>query len=284
MKWFPLSSLTPLLVVAHSVMAQIPNPGFEIWSGGNPVGWSTSNDSSFSINVTQTSSSHGGSSAVHGVVTTFGGGFPWSPAVMSEGDGFPVSSRHPALRAWYTFSPVGGDELWLSVGMTQADTGVGAGLFITGTAQATYRELVMNILYASQQIPDTCFLSATILGPGGGLPNVGSAFDLDDLSFGPITGVDDRGHSLPREYTLLQNFPNPFNPLTRIEYAIPHAGYVRLDVYDLLGREVAELINEYQEAGSYRTYFDATELPSGTYFYRLSTGDFSATRKLLLLK
>jgi hypothetical protein len=86
------------------------------------------------------------------------------------------------------------------------------------------------------------------------------------------------------EYQLSQNYPNPFNPTTTIDYSIESAGLITLKVYDMLGTEVASLVNEVKEAGSYSITFDASELPSGIYFYTLTSGSFMETKKLILLK
>jgi photosystem II stability/assembly factor-like uncharacterized protein len=86
------------------------------------------------------------------------------------------------------------------------------------------------------------------------------------------------------DYSLLQNYPNPFNPATEICYKLPRAGRVSLRVYDLLGREVAVLKDDFQEVGVYRAAFDGSNLPSGIYVCRLQAGDFSGSRKLVLLK
>jgi len=86
------------------------------------------------------------------------------------------------------------------------------------------------------------------------------------------------------EYSLGQNYPNPFNPTTAINYSIKTAGEVTLKVYDMLGTEVASLVNEIQEAGTYSVEFNAGNLPSGIYFYTLTSGNFVDTKKLILLK
>lgn len=86
------------------------------------------------------------------------------------------------------------------------------------------------------------------------------------------------------DYNLDQNYPNPFNPTTAINYSIKSAGLVTLKVYDMLGTEVASLVNERKETGSYSVTFDARNLPSGIYFYTLTSGNFMATKKLILLK
>ncbi|CAN5556657.1 hypothetical protein BH10BAC5_BH10BAC5_20910 [soil metagenome] len=85
-------------------------------------------------------------------------------------------------------------------------------------------------------------------------------------------------------YALTQNFPNPFNPTTRINYTIPSAGLVSLKVYDNLGREVKTLVNEIKNIGEYNVTFDASSLPSGIYFYKLVSGSFIDTKKMLLVK
>lgn len=86
------------------------------------------------------------------------------------------------------------------------------------------------------------------------------------------------------EYSLLQNYPNPFNPITKINYSIKLAGLVTLKVYDILGKEVASLVNEMKEPGSYLVTFSASNLPSGIYFYRISSDKYTETKKLIILK
>ncbi|MEE9430399.1 MAG: T9SS type A sorting domain-containing protein, partial [Melioribacteraceae bacterium] len=89
---------------------------------------------------------------------------------------------------------------------------------------------------------------------------------------------------LPTEYVLYNNYPNPFNPTTTIKYSIKNSSDVKLFVYDILGREVKRLVNTQQNSGTYHINFNASEFASGVYFYRLQAGDFSTTKKLILLK
>ena len=89
---------------------------------------------------------------------------------------------------------------------------------------------------------------------------------------------------LPTMISLVQNYPNPFNPTTTIKYQIPELSFVTLKVYDVLGREVAILVNEKKSVGSYEVEFNATSLPSGVYFYRLQAGSFVETKKMVLMK
>jgi Secretion system C-terminal sorting domain len=86
------------------------------------------------------------------------------------------------------------------------------------------------------------------------------------------------------EYSLSSNYPNPFNPSTSINYTIKSAGVVTLKVYDMLGKEVATLVNERKEPGSYLVNFNAENLPSGIYVYKITANDFTSTKKLMLLK
>jgi len=90
---------------------------------------------------------------------------------------------------------------------------------------------------------------------------------------------------IPEAYTLFQNYPNPFNPSTLIRYMLTEPGDVTLKVYNVLGQEVATLINhEEYDAGEYEIFFDASDLPSGVYYYRLRTGSFSDVKKMVLVK
>lgn len=89
---------------------------------------------------------------------------------------------------------------------------------------------------------------------------------------------------IPTVYELSQNYPNPFNPSTIINFSLPEAGVVSIKIYDILGKEVADLVNEQKSAGNYSVSFDASNLPTGTYVYKITSGNFTATRKMLLLK
>ncbi|MCW9095481.1 MAG: aryl-sulfate sulfotransferase, partial [Ignavibacteriaceae bacterium] len=111
-------------------------------------------------------------------------------------------------------------------------------------------------------------------------------FDLSDDYFAlidTVTGFNSDG-LLPGEFKMSQNYPNPFNSLTRIKFQLPNRALVTLKIFDILGDEVADLINIEMEQGTYEITFDAAELSSGIYFYRLKAGSFVNTRKMILLK
>jgi murein DD-endopeptidase MepM/ murein hydrolase activator NlpD/photosystem II stability/assembly factor-like uncharacterized protein len=135
------------------------------------------------------------------------------------------------------------------------------------------------------------------VGAGMGENSTVSAFAFDNSGYvfaaaggivyrsvQPVTHVQHASETVPSSFLLSQNYPNPFNPSTTIEFALPKSAYVMLRVYDVLGRQVAQLVNEKLSPGTYTRQWDARDLASGVYFYRLSTGDFVQTKKLLLLR
>ncbi|MBD3340061.1 MAG: T9SS type A sorting domain-containing protein, partial [Candidatus Lokiarchaeota archaeon] len=88
----------------------------------------------------------------------------------------------------------------------------------------------------------------------------------------------------PLAYSLDQNYPNPFNPYTSIRYTIPNEENVTLKVYNIIGEEIATLVNEKKQPGSYTVRFDASHLPSGIYIYQIKTQNFNTTKKMLLVR
>lgn len=104
------------------------------------------------------------------------------------------------------------------------------------------------------------------------------------LPFNTITQVAKEIDDIPSYYSLEQNYPNPFNPSTTINYSIPISGFVTIKVYNVLGQEVASLVNEEKQAGVYQVKFIGINISSGVYIYKLQAGKFSATKKLMLLK
>ena len=101
---------------------------------------------------------------------------------------------------------------------------------------------------------------------------------------GGVTFVEEEVNEIPTEFLLSQNFPNPFNPSTQIKYSIPQSSQVVIKVFDILGNEIETLVNEEKPAGTYELSWNAANLPSGVYFYRLQAGEFNSVRKMILLK
>lgn len=144
---------------------------------------------------------------------------------------------------------------------------------------------------ADGSLPDLTFMhlaqGSRLIDAGTsiGLPYSGVAPDLGAFEYGTTTSVnEERAGSTPKSFSLFQNFPNPFNPATAISYQLSAFSSVELSVCDILGKEVATLVNGRQEAGWYTVTFNASALTSGVYFARLQAGGFSKTIKLVLMK
>jgi hypothetical protein len=99
-----------------------------------------------------------------------------------------------------------------------------------------------------------------------------------------VVGVQSISNEVPAEFKLSQNYPNPFNPVTNINFSIPKAGNVKLTVYDALGKEITELVNDNYNAGTYNVDFDAGHLSTGVYYYKLESGEFTDIKKMVLIK
>lgn len=121
---------------------------------------------------------------------------------------------------------------------------------------------------------DSCF--AVFEGQDGS-----SAYGVSGCS-GPVSIEEDE--VIPINYSLSQNYPNPFNPSTAIKYSIPQSSFVKINVYNTIGQEVAQLVNQELHVGNFEVTFDARNLPSGIYFYRLEAGNFVQTNKMILIK
>jgi len=97
-------------------------------------------------------------------------------------------------------------------------------------------------------------------------------------------GIQPISTTVPDKFSLHQNYPNPFNPATTIKFDIRTAAFTKLTVFDVLGREIQTLVNEVLKTGSYSLVLDGSEYNSGVYFYRLASGDFTETKRMLMVK
>ncbi len=140
--------------------------------------------------------------------------------------------------------------------------------------------------YFTDTLPNSDIFSSTLADLDGDddldLVHCGSSLYIT-FNQDTITSVKDN-ISQTKEFYLFQNYPNPFNPLTYMEYALTKSCYVTLKIYNALGKEVKTLVNKYQTIGNYRISFNANNLTSGVYFYQLTTGGGSITRKMIYLK
>ena len=192
--------------------------------------------------------------------------------------------RPGALHGFYKLTATGGDSFYVAIVLKKNTSPIGGGVFISGANTSSYQEFVANIYYYNQtDMPDTAIVSMA-LANSGGQTHVGSFFIVDDLSFGKATGVHENSSVVPSTYALSQNFPNPFNPVTTIEFSLPRSGRTTLTILNVLGEEVARLVDNEVQAGNHIVQWNASAVPSGMYFYQLRSGNFLQTMKLLLLK
>jgi hypothetical protein len=110
--------------------------------------------------------------------------------------------------------------------------------------------------------------------------NTGVVLKLTDN----ITDINEYSAEIPSRYYLSQNFPNPFNPVTQINYSVSEPGVVQISVYNVLGERISDLVNEYKKSGNYSVIFDSDKLSGGVYFYSMNTNGFLETKKMILTK
>ena len=275
-----------LLIVTISLSsllsAQILNNSFESWAAGEPTNWSTNNDPSFSP-ITQSATAYDGASAVKLEVLDPGVGFPLLPVLFSDG-AFTINQRYGGLTGYYQFQPNGNNEvLWTTCFLQYGDSLVGAGSIYLPSA-ASYTEFTVPFLYNSPLTPDSIYINFVILDTTLFFTaTIGSWALVDYLNLSTSVGVEP-SELIQINFALQQNYPNPFNPSTKIKYSIPQSSNVLIKVYDVLGSEVETLVNEEKPIGTYELNWNAANLPSGVYLYRLQAGDFVQTRKMILLR
>ncbi len=282
MRIFTISFIVILLSALNA--QEIPNKSFEFWSGGDPVDWLTTDVSGFDA-VSQSSDAYEGSSSVFMQILDAGTTFVFLPSLQVSdglgGIGTPVTQRYGSFGGYYKFFPNGNEGFNVQVNMLFNGTIIGSGSFPFGTA-SNWKEFSVPIVYITGETPDLAILFM-FLADFGGQGVVGTNGYVDYVMFGAPTDVE-QINGLPEDYSLKQNYPNPFNPSTNIEYSIPEESFVELKVYDVLGNEVASLVNEPQKAGVYRADFTADNLSSGMYFARLTANEFTKIVKMILIK
>jgi Secretion system C-terminal sorting domain len=268
------------------LMAQPLNNSFEDWNSFDPVNWFSTDDGGGYDGITESSDAHDGSSSVRMEVIDIGG-FGLPPYLFSlddNGNYHPVSQKHGSFKGWYKFSPQANDAIYIIVAMLNSDsTGIGGGALTIQNAASNWTEFDIPLYYNPGSPDPVATLLTIYISNGTGFGNIGSFALIDHLSFTDPSAVE-KINGLPNDFSLSQNYPNPFNPTTNIEYTIPEASFVQLKVYDILGNQVADLVNEEQTAGTYRADFTADNLSSGFYIAQLRAGDYAKTIKMTLLK
>ncbi len=264
-----------------ALFAQLPNASFENWTSGEPDGWNTPNSST--VVVTAATPAQHGNSALKGEVGTVQG-FIIPPIVIlgTDGEGIPNTIRYTRLSGYYKYTQAGSDLFNARIVLTKTgDITVGAGSVSLPPA-TNFTPFNIDVTYATNDTPDTLVVSFEISGVGG-FGTVGTSYVIDNLSLSTSTSNEDQTSEV-NSFSLEQNYPNPFNPSTTINWQSAVSGWQTLKVFDVLGNEVATLVDEYRTAGRYEVEFDASSLKSGIYFYRFHAGDFTATKKFILMK
>ncbi|MDD5360490.1 MAG: SBBP repeat-containing protein [Ignavibacteria bacterium] len=118
----------------------------------------------------------------------------------------------------------------------------------------------------------------------GSACETGTGSDAVTIKYSKNVGIQNIGETVPVNYLLYQNYPEPFNPSTTIKYALPKNGFVSISVFDITGREITKLVNEMKRAGNYQVLFDGSGFASGVYFYRIVTEDFVQTKRMVMVK
>lgn len=162
-------------------------------------------------------------------------------------------------------------------------TTLSSGTSITSAGPADISMIVAGGPYtiANDDFVDVAFVISADTNLAGLQASVAAAKSLyGDL----VTSVSDNNNSVPTEYSISQNYPNPFNPTTSISYSLPEVAFVKIKVFDILGREVSTLVNGEQSAGTHSIKFDASKLSSGIYFYSIETPNYTNIKKMMLVK
>jgi hypothetical protein len=220
-------------------------------------------------------------------VITIPPGIAFGPTIQSGagGHGIGISQRYAVCSGYYQFVPIGGDRMTVIAGMYKNGNSIGIGAISVSAPAASWTEFQVTLGYFVGGVPDTCIINVSIIGPSTGTDyHVNSTALVDDITLSGTNAVEPGDLSLPNRFALEQNYPNPFNPTTEIRFQVPAVSPVRLAVYDMLGREVAVLVNDIREAGNHSVTFNAGALSSGMYFCRLQAGGFVRTRSMLLTR
>jgi hypothetical protein len=177
---------------------------------------------------------------------------------------------------WSLITPAGGYDFSLS---TEYENPIGGEMAFTGSGMTWGQETFDLSMYDGESIMirfDFGSDNSVVIGDG---------WYIDDVTLEFLTtGIENGAGILPSEFGLEQNYPNPFNAQTTIRYNLSFAADVIISVFDLLGRKIATLVEEKQQAGSHQITWNAVDISSGIYFYKIEAGGFTDSRKMLLLK
>ena len=258
---------------SFSFAQEIPNPSFEEWIIGAPVGW-------FGFGIGQSSDSYDGNYAAAIQVLNDN-----TVPLLIAGEvvpGISISERYESFKGFYKLNPNGNDFLKVDVimGLDGDVVGIGSVQF---SEASNWTEFTVPISYSSEETPNDALIFFSITNDEG-TATAGSNAVVDFVSFDEVTGIEQlRG--LTKESVHFKNFPNPFDLSTTISFDIENSTMVSLEVYNLTGQKVSTLLkDELIGTGHHKFRFDSMDIPSGLYFYTLSTDNFIVTRKMNCIK
>lgn len=277
-----------LLMLPVFAFSQIPNPGFEDWTGINPDNWWVNNLEGVYQPVSKSTDAHSGTYAIKGEVIALGD-YTYGPLVYSGNSVtsyIPIDQKYTKVKGYFKFVQQNPQDSFEAVAIPvgpDSITAIGIGGFTAEQSVNSYTPFEINLEYYSETEPG--YIQIYFVISYDDSSQAGSYFLIDDLSLSTeVTALEPTSEVKSMNFNLKQNYPNPFNPSTKIDYQLPQNGFVKLVVYDNNGREIKTLVNGTQSAGSYSINFDGSNLPSGIYFYRLSAGSFTETKRMLLIK
>ena len=302
--------LMVLIAPTIKTNAQIPNNGFEDWTNiGNciePTSWYsfyslfdstgsycpvTRSTDHYPDNIGSYSVRIANDTAIWNSGITPGSFLGWGMLLSTELNDrplFPVTGHPKALRGYYKFLPQNGDTMNININLYKNGVAITMGRFQSDVETPDWTSFQIYFNDTSYSSVDSARISLSSSnepkdGSKGPLGN--SVLYIDNLSFDTlITSVGSSSRELPIRFNLEQNYPNPFNPTTTISFSLPSKSFVSLKVFDVVGREVATLLDGIEEPGLKLVTFNANGLVSGVYYYRLQTTSFTETKKLTLLR
>jgi hypothetical protein len=282
--------MTALFASLAFAQNPIPNPGFEDWTNGNPDGWLTDNIPGYYTVVTQSTNSHSGTYAVKGEAIQAGESvFP--PYIFTANQQFPVEQNYTRMTGYYQMTNNGEDVLFVWMYLYDAQgSPVAYGQKELGQTAGGYQSFSIDLdfSYLSTEPAVGAYIYFLLsLASTSELTDVavGSSFLVDDLALDNVSALSDQDFAnAPLIYSLSQNYPNPFNPATKISFSLPTAEKTLLTVYNSLGQVVMTVVNEDLPAGQHQVEFNAADLPSGLYYYKLVAGNYNSVKKMMLIK
>lgn len=269
-----------IILLSFNLNGQIPNGNFESWIDEiTPTGWQTNNFPNVWTTVSRSTTAQSGSFAARMDIADYNSA-PMFPVLSTT---FPINQQYSTLTGYYQFHPTISEAVLMVLTYYFKDGAlIASGELDIESASASFTDFNLET-NLNNVTPDSVMIQFQILSNSGSDPGIGSYALIDDLTFGQTSDVTQLSQ-IPLEYSLEQNYPNPFNPSTKIEYSIPNESFVQLKIFDLLGNEVATIVNEEQSAGKYQVDFTATHFSSGLYFAQLNAGSQMSTIKMILLK